>query len=183
MAKETKEKAKEEAKPKVQGNIVRMAGRDINGDKKISEALREIKGIGHTMAHAISLHLKSSAGLDYNLHIGELTDEQIAKVDSAVRDATNSSIPSYLFNRRMEMQTGKDMHLVGTDLIVKEKQDIDNDIKLQTWRGIRHRTGQKVRGQRTRSTGRTGATIGVMKKAAKQQLAAAATATSAAEKK
>ena len=49
------------------------------------------------------------------------------------------------------------MHVVGTDLIVQTKQDIDDMVKQQTWVGFRHQYGQKVRGQRTRSTGRTGA--------------------------
>lgn len=52
------------------------------------------------------------------------------------------------------------------------RQDINRDISIRTWRGYRHQHGQKVRGQHTRSSGRTGATVGVMKKAAKQMLAA-----------
>jgi small subunit ribosomal protein S13 len=176
MAKEEKKKTSEEAKPKVQGMIVRLAGRDINGDKRIYEAIGEIKGIGHTMAHALSIHIRDALGIDYNQQIGHLDEANMSKIEHAVKDATDSKIPSYLFNRRMEMQSGKNMHLVGTDLIVKVKQDIDSDIKLMSWRGIRHKTGQKVRGQKTRSTGRTGATIGVMKKAAKQVAAKAAEA-------
>ncbi len=176
MAKEEKKKTHEEAKPKAQGMIVRLAGRDINGDKRIFEAIGDIKGIGHTMAHALAIHMKKDLGMDYNERIGHLDEANMAKVEQAVKDATNSKIPSYLFNRRMEMQSGKNMHLVGTDLIVKVKQDIEGDIKLMSWRGIRHKTGQKVRGQNTRSTGRTGATIGVMKKAAKQVAAKAAEA-------
>lgn len=56
------------------------------------------------------------------------------------------------------------MHLVGTDLMVKNKDDVENAIKAQTWRGYRHQFGQKVNGQRSRSTGRTGETMGVTKK-------------------
>ena len=175
MAKEEpiKKKAHEDAKPKAQGMIVRLAGRDINGDKKIAQAIGEIKGIGHTMSHALAVHIKNDLGIDCNQQIGHLDEDHMAKIEQAVKDATDSKIPSYLFNRRMEMQSGKDMHLVGTDLVVKVKQDIDGDIKLMSWRGIRHKTNQKVRGQRTRSTGRTGTTIGVMKKSAKQAQAAA----------
>jgi len=36
--------------------------------------------------------------------------------------------------------------------------------KIKCWRGIRHRLGLKVRGQRTKTTGRTGMTIGVRRK-------------------
>jgi small subunit ribosomal protein S13 len=35
--------------------------------------------------------------------------------------------------------------------------------KMRCYKGIRHETGQKVRGQRTKSTGRTGMTVGVKK--------------------
>jgi small subunit ribosomal protein S13 len=47
---------------------------------------------------------------------------------------------------------------------VQTRQDIEDMIKQQTYVGFRHQYGQKVRGQRTRSTGRTGATVGVTKK-------------------
>ena len=65
------------------------------------------------------------------------------------------------------------MHMIGVDLTVKNRQDVDNMIRIQAWRGHRHQYGQKVRGQRTRSTGRTGATMGVMKKSAEAQAKAA----------
>jgi small subunit ribosomal protein S13 len=38
--------------------------------------------------------------------------------------------------------------------------------KIRCYKGIRHETGQKVRGQRTKSTGRTGTTVGVKRKSA-----------------
>ena len=41
---------------------------------------------------------------------------------------------------------------------------IERDKTTYTWRGFRHTYGQKVRGQRTRSTGRTGMTVGVLRK-------------------
>ncbi len=47
---------------------------------------------------------------------------------------------------------------------------VDDDInllkKIRAYRGIRHETGQKVRGQRTKSTGRTGLIVGVKRKKA-----------------
>ncbi len=67
------------------------------------------------------------------------------------------------------METGKDMHLIGADLILYVRRDIDLERKLRTWKGgIRHNLGGlKVRGgQRTRSTGRLGGTVGVAKKKA-----------------
>ena len=42
--------------------------------------------------------------------------------------------------------------------------DVNMMRKIRCYKGIRHETGQKVRGQRTKSTGRTGKTVGVSKK-------------------
>ena len=61
------------------------------------------------------------------------------------------------------METGKNIHIVSNDLIFNTRQDVSRDVANGTWRGFRHQYGQKVRGQHTRSTGRTGATVGVTK--------------------
>jgi small subunit ribosomal protein S13 len=55
------------------------------------------------------------------------------------------------------------------------KGDIDNEKNVQSWKGVRHSLGLKVRGQRTRTTGRKGRTVGV-RKAALQAAAKAAAA-------
>jgi small subunit ribosomal protein S13 len=44
------------------------------------------------------------------------------------------------------------------------EEDINLMRKIRCYKGIRHETGQKVRGQRTKSTGRTGLTVGVKRK-------------------
>lgn len=177
---EKKEEKKEEPKKvRQETSIVRLAGRDINGSKSIPHALMEIKGIGHTLANAMALSISRVHGISSDTEIGTLSEEQMEKVESVIKDPVNVKIPSYLLNRRKGTETGADMHLVGTDLIVRVKQDIDNDIRNNTWRGFRHRYGQKVRGQRTRSTGRTGATVGVTKKAVVEATKAAAAPKSA----
>ncbi|MHA1722752.1 MAG: 30S ribosomal protein S13, partial [Candidatus Baldrarchaeia archaeon] len=51
-----------------------------------------------------------------------------------------------------------------SDLVLTIKSDIDRMKKIKSWKGIRHALGLKVRGQRTRTTGRGGRTIGVTKK-------------------
>ena len=55
------------------------------------------------------------------------------------------------------------MHLIGSELILKVKADIELMKKIKCWKGIRHSLGLKVKGQRTRTTGRTGVTVGVTK--------------------
>ena len=157
MAREQKEKAEATS-------IIRIAGRDINGRFKMVRALMQIKGIGYNMAHALAKMCNVQYGIAESTELGALTDQQIAKVEELLKDASKTAIPKYMFNRRRDNEIGEDIHVVGTDLIVKTRQDIDSMIKIQTWRGSRHQYGQKVRGQRTRSTGRTGATVGVVKK-------------------
>ncbi|MGA3020904.1 MAG: 30S ribosomal protein S13 [Candidatus Micrarchaeales archaeon] len=145
-------------------NIVRIAGRDINGKYDIPAALRHIKGISHNLANAIALIVERQFGIMESTSIGSLEEERLAKLESVIKDPAKFGVPVYMLDRRKDSDTGLDMHLVGTDLLVKTRQDIDNSIKLQDWIGFRRQYGQKVRGQRTRSTGRTGRTVGVTKK-------------------
>ena len=160
--------------PQKEESIVRIAGRDINGHFKLEKALMRVKGIGSNMAHALALTINRRYGISGNQPLGELTEEQIEKVEAAIKEPEKHGVPNYILNRRLDAEDGSDMHLSGSDLTVKVRQDIEHDIKMQTWRGYRHQYGQKVRGQRNRSTGRTGATIGVTKKKGLPGAAAAA---------
>ncbi|MGC8538834.1 MAG: 30S ribosomal protein S13 [Candidatus Micrarchaeia archaeon] len=163
---------KNEAK-KATSSIVRIAGRDINGSYKIQKALNQVKGIGINLASSIALVAEKKFNIKKESSIGSLSEDQISKLEAMIKNPSEYGIPSYMLNRRKDSETGKDMHLVGSDLIIKVKQVIDEDVKMQTWRGFRHQYGQKVRGQKTRSTGRTGATVGVMKKTVQAAQAAA----------
>ncbi|MDE1827713.1 MAG: 30S ribosomal protein S13 [Candidatus Micrarchaeota archaeon] len=147
-------------------SIVRIAGRDINGAFPIPKALNQVKGIGLNMAHAIATVTERVHNIKKNVQIGSLTEAEIDKLEAVIKEPAKFGIPTYLLNRQREPETNQNMHLVGSDLIVKQKQEIEAEIRKQSWRGYRHQYGQRVRGQRTRSTGRTGDTIGVMKKSA-----------------
>lgn len=59
--------------------------------------------------------------------------------------------------------------MVGAELIYFVKEDIEREKRIKSWRGVRHALGLKVRGQRTRTTGRLGVTVGVRKKKQAQQ--------------
>ncbi len=161
---EEKPQAKQEKKASEAQNIVRIAGRDINGKYTILGALRHIKGIGHNMANAMALIIERNFGIVSSTPIGALEEAQIAKLESVIKDPGKLGVPHFMLNRRKDSDTGVDGHFVGTDLIVKIKNDMDASIKLQSWVGFRRQYGQKVRGQHTRSTGRTGETVGVTKK-------------------
>ncbi len=171
-----KEQRKEsrERGPQKATSIIRIGGKDINGDLNIERALSNIKGIGHNLSHVISHTVETKLSIPRSTTLGSLSEAQIESIEDVIKEPTKYGIPLYMLNRRKDMETGKDVHVIGNDLLFATRQDVNRDVTLRAWRGYRHQHGQKVRGQRTRSTGRTGATIGVMKKAAKQQMAAAA---------
>ena len=167
---------KKEATPKHEKaatSIIRMGGKDINGELNIERSLMEIKGIGSNLSHSITFVVEKRLNIPKSTRLGSLTEEQVESIESVIKEPTKYGIPAYMMNRRKNPDTGIDSHTIGSDLTFAVRQDVNRDVSIRTWRGYRHQRGQKVRGQHTRSTGRTGATVGVMKKAAKQQLAAA----------
>lgn len=141
-------------------HIVRLMDTDLDGFKKVPYALRRIRGVGVTLGLAIARGI----GVDPNRRIGELSDEELKKIETALKDPSKFNIPSWMFNRRKDLETGRDMHLIGPDLELRIKQDIDFMKGIRSWRGWRHSLGLKVRGQKTRTTGRTGRTVGVQRK-------------------
>ena len=96
--------------------------------------------------------------------IGELTDEEVKKLEEIVLNPEKHGIPAFLLNRRNDPETGENLHKTSSDLIFTRKTDIDTMKKIQCYKGVRHQFGLPVRGQRTRSSFRTGAKVGVVKK-------------------
>ncbi|MGB9703466.1 MAG: 30S ribosomal protein S13 [Candidatus Micrarchaeia archaeon] len=150
--------------------IVRIKGKDIKGKLPIYRALPLIKGIGTNLSFAICYVLNKMFGIEREAPIGSLNEEQIKKLEEIINNPTSFGIPPFLVNRRKDPETGKDLHLTSEDLSLRVKMDIEREKQLNTWRGFRHMYGQKVRGQRTRTTGRTGMTVGVMKKSVMEKL-------------
>ena len=142
-------------------HIVRIAGKDVSGSKKVVAALSNVKGIGWNLAHA----MVNMLGIDPKLRLGNLTEEQIESIERSLRDIKRTNIPSWMLNRARDIETGEDLHLVAADLEFSIKRDIEREKSVQSWRGVRHMLGLKVRGQRTRTTGRKGQTVGVRKRA------------------
>jgi len=140
--------------------VVRLANTDLDGSLPLVYGLAGIKGVGFNTALAIL----RVAGINPWKLTGELSDEEIRKIESILVDPLSNGIPGWMLNRRKDYETGLDLHLIGSDLIFKARQDIEREIKIKSWRGIRHSLGLKVRGQRTATTGRFGPTVGVTKK-------------------
>lgn len=142
-------------------HILRITDTDVDGTLKAPYALRKIKGISLNLANAI---LKK-AGVDPNIRAGFLTEAEVEKIEEIIKEPAKCGLPPWLLNRRKDLETGKDMHLISADLLLRTKMDIEKMKELKSWRGYRHAYGLKVRGQRTRTTGRKGKALGVKKKA------------------
>ena len=99
------------------------------------------------------------------MRVGFLPESDVEKIEDVIKDPSKFNIPNWLFNRRKDAETGKDMHLMSAELVLRTKTDIDQAKEMRSWRGYRHAYSLKVRGQRTKTTGRAGKALGVKKKA------------------
>jgi len=141
-------------------HIVRIAGVDVEGDLLLPLGIAKIKGVGYNLALTLIRRLE----LDPNLRVGFLSEEDVKNIEDAITNPAKYGVPSWMLNRRKDYLTGKDLHLIGADLIYAAREDIEREMRIRSWRGIRHSLGLKVRGQRTHTTGRLGPTVGVMKR-------------------
>jgi len=141
-------------------HIIRFAGADIKGAQPVTYALTNVKGVGIKLANAII----EKSGLTPETRMGFLSSNDVEKIEDIIKNPVKYGIPVWLLNRQKDVETGKDIHLLGTDLIVQNKSDIDQMKMIRSWKGFRHSYGLKVRGQRTKSTGRKGKAMGVKKK-------------------
>lgn len=163
--------------------IIRILGKDLKGEVKLKRALPRVKGLGENLATVILRIIKTKLNIDPNIEVGYLTEDQVLQIEELLRDLPKYGIPVFMLNRRMDKDTGKNIHILTNDLIYQNKQDIDAERTLRTYRGWRHSLGQRVRGQRNRTTGRKGLTVGVMKKLAGRGSAPTAGAAPAEAKK
>lgn len=109
--------------------MARIAGIDLPKQKRAEIGLTYIYGIGRSSAQKIL----SEAGVDPNKRIGELSDDEVARIRSVI--TADYKVEGAL---RSEVQMN-----------IKRLMDIGS------YRGLRHRKGLPVRGQRTRTNART----------------------------
>lgn len=140
-------------------------GTDVEGTLKTIYALTKIKGVSLSLSNAI---LKK-AGINPDLRVGLLAETDIGKIEEIINEPTKYGLSNWLFNRRKDAETGKNSHLISADLVLRNKMDIDRAKEIRSWRGYRHAYGLKVRGQRTKTTGRAGKSLGVKKKTMQQK--------------
>ncbi len=109
--------------------MARIAGVDLPKNKRSEIGLTYIYGIGRTTAKKIL----AKAGIDVNKKIGDLNDDEVSKIRTIIQADYKTEGAM-----RSEMQMN-----------IKRLMDIGS------WRGLRHRKGLPVRGQRTRTNSRT----------------------------
>jgi len=109
--------------------MARIAGINIPLNKRVEIGLTYIYGIGRTTAQ----RLLDKAGISYDTKIRDLTEEEAGKL----RDLVDSELT------------------VEGDLRRERSQNIKRLMEIGCYRGIRHRRGLPVRGQKTKTNART----------------------------
>ncbi len=144
-------------------HILRIAGKDVEGSKKLIVAISEVKGVGYNFAQVLT----QSLNINPNIRVGFLTDGEIREIERAIADPKVAALPEWYLNRRKDMDSGTTHHLITSDLDFASANDVEREKLVMSWRGYRHMFGLRVRGQRTRTTGRKGGAVGVKKSALK----------------
>ncbi len=123
--------------------MARIAGVNIPRDKRVEIGLTYIFGVGRSTAGKVLDEL----GIDRDTYVRDLTDEEITRL----RDYLDSNV------------------MVEGDLRRDRSQNIKRLMEIGCYRGIRHRRGMPVRGQRTKTNARSRKgprrTVGVKRKA------------------
>jgi small subunit ribosomal protein S13 len=126
--------------------MARIAGVDIPRNKKVEVAITYIYGIGRSNSKSIF----DRTNVDPNTRVRDLTEEEVARLREVVERE----------------------YLVEGDLRRETQMNIKRLMDIGCYRGLRHRRGMPVRGQRTRTNARTrrgrkGQAIGIKKKTKK----------------
>ncbi len=109
--------------------MARISGVDLPKNKRVEIGLTYIYGIGRPSARRIL----TEAGVDFDTRVKDLTDEQVAKIREIIEKT----------------------QVVEGDLRREIALNIKRLIEIGCYRGIRHRRGLPVRGQRTKTNART----------------------------
>lgn len=150
-------------------HIVRITGKDINGNKPIYHALTQITGIGSRFGRVIAKKFEEKTGTKFDSKIGEINEQEEKIIEDIILNPLKYGIPAWMLNRRKDIETGEDLHLTMGELYFKQREDLKRLNRIKSYRGLRHSWGLPVRGQRTKSTHRgKGPVVGVTKKDAKK---------------
>jgi len=141
-------------------HILRVLNTNLDGKVKVMFALTSIKGVGRRFANVAC----KKAEVDLNKRAGELTAEEVERLVTIVQNPRQFKVPDWMLNRKKDTKDGKFSQVVSNTLDMKLRDDLERLKKIRAHRGLRHYWGLRVRGQRTKTTGRKGRTVGVSKK-------------------
>lgn len=138
--------------------LVRISNTDLEGTNTVANALTGLKGVSARLARVIA----NEAGVDRRSKIGDLSDEDIDKIQQTV-NRIEEITPEWMRNRRFDPDSGEDRHIIGPEIDLTLRDDLNRLKKIRSWRGVRHENNLPVRGQRTKANGRKGITVGVQR--------------------
>ncbi|RJU82959.1 MAG: 30S ribosomal protein S13 [Candidatus Poseidoniales archaeon] len=139
--------------------ILRMADTDMDGQKTLATALTAVRGVGPRTA----IQICKNTGFDPASLAGHLSAEEQETLRAAI-EGYAETVPLWMLNRQRDLETGDELHLTGQQVSLTLSDDINRLRTMKCYRGVRHASGNKVRGQRGRSNGRGGLTLGVSRK-------------------
>ena len=111
------------------------------------QAIQKIKGVSVMYAHAICI----CANIDELKKAGTLSQAEVGRLDRVLKTPLQSGIPIWMLNRRLDYESGENLHLTGADLDYTKDNDLKRMKKIKSYKGLRHQWGLTVRGQRTKS--------------------------------
>ncbi len=132
----------------------------VDGNAKVEYGLTQIKGIGSRLAQGII----RVADINPNMRIGALPEKDLNRIEEIILNPIENGIPNWMVNRKKDLRDGTDKHVVGSQLEITVKRDIDRMKRMKSYKGVRHHLKLKVRGQKTKSTGRHGLVVGVLRR-------------------
>lgn len=161
-------KGKKSGKKEKRRNIVRIMKKDLNAEHGVERGIKEIKGIGDMMARAIRVRSE----IPPEKKLKDLSDKELESIEKMLENIEVEDLPKWLLNRRKDFVEGADTHNFEADLMLTKRKDLERMKKIKSYKGRRHIQGLRVRGQKTKSTGRREKTVGVEKKKKKAEAAA-----------
>ena len=139
--------------------IIRVMGTDLDGNMSLGMALTAIKGVGYNLSRAV-LHVGK---YDHRSKLRDQSEKDLEKLENIIKNPVESGIPAWLLNRQKDYKTGLNKHITVSDITMQLRDDVNRLRKIRAYRGIRHEHGLPTRGQRTKSSFRHGATVGVQR--------------------
>ena len=149
-------------------HILRVLNTNLDGKVKIMFALTSIRGVGRRFSNIAC----KKAEIDLGKRAGELSAEEVERLVTIIQNPRQFKVPDWMLNRKKKVRwtvlgpakDGKFSQVVSNTLDMKLRDDLERLKKIRAHRGLRHYWGLRVRGQRTKTTGRKGRTVGVSKK-------------------